>query len=42
VTHKGIELDKVMADTERDYISKALEMAHGSKQKAADLLWAEA
>jgi two-component system response regulator PilR (NtrC family) len=38
VTHKGIELDKIMADTERDYIFKALEMAHGSKQKTADLL----
>ncbi len=35
---EGIQLDKVMADMERDYIVKALEMAQGSRQKAADLL----
>lgn len=34
----GINLDQVMAETEKDYIIKALEMAHGSKQKAAELL----
>ena len=34
----GIELDTVMADIERDYILKAMEMAHGSKQGAAELL----
>ncbi|GAG06647.1 unnamed protein product, partial [marine sediment metagenome] len=33
-----IELDNVMADIERDYILKAMEMAQGSKQKAANLL----
>ncbi len=34
----GIELDKVIADIERDYILKAMEMAQGSKQGAAELL----
>lgn len=34
----GIDLDKVMAGIERDYILKALEMAHGSKQRAANVL----
>ena len=34
----GIELDNVMADIERDYILKALEMANGVKKKAAHLL----
>jgi two-component system response regulator PilR (NtrC family) len=34
----GIELDTVMADMERDYILKAMEMAQGSKQGAAELL----
>jgi len=34
----GIELDTVMADIERDYILKAMEMAQGSKQGAAELL----
>ena len=34
----GIELDNVMADIERNYILKAMEMAQGSKQKTADLL----
>jgi two-component system response regulator PilR (NtrC family) len=38
LTTSGIELDKVMADVERDYILKAMEMARGSKQKAAQLL----
>ena len=35
---EGIELDKVLAELERDYILKALEMAHGSKQRAAEIL----
>jgi two-component system response regulator PilR (NtrC family) len=34
----GIDLDKAMAEIERDYIFKAIELAHGSKQKAAELL----
>lgn len=38
MTQKGIDLDDVMADVERDYILKALEMARGSKQKTAELL----
>ena len=35
---EGIELDKVIAEIERDYVVKALSRAHGSKQRAADLL----
>jgi two-component system response regulator PilR (NtrC family) len=35
---EGIELDKVMEEIERDYIFKGMELAHGSKQKAAQLL----
>lgn len=38
LTPAGIRLDRVMLDIERDYITKAMEMADGSKQKAADLL----
>ena len=34
----GIELDNVIAEIERDYVLKAMEMAHGSQQKAAELL----
>jgi len=34
----GIDLDTVMADIERNYLLKAMEMAHGSKQGAAELL----
>jgi len=34
----GISLDEIMAEIEKDYILKAMEMAHGSKQRAADLL----
>jgi len=34
----GMKLDTVMADIERDYILKAMEMAQGSKQGAAKLL----
>jgi len=38
LTPEGINLEKVMAEVERDYLIKAMEMANGSKQKAADLL----
>ena len=34
----GIDLDKAMAEIERDYIFRAMELAHGSKQKASELL----
>jgi two-component system response regulator PilR (NtrC family) len=34
----GIDLDKAMAELERDYLIKAMQMAHGSRQRAADLL----
>jgi two-component system response regulator PilR (NtrC family) len=34
----GMDLDKAMAEVERDYILKALEISHGSKQRAAGLL----
>jgi two-component system response regulator PilR (NtrC family) len=34
----GIDLEDVMAQIEREYILKAIEMARGSKQKAAELL----
>lgn len=34
----GIDLEKTMAKIERDYLLKALEMAHGSRQRAAELL----
>ena len=34
----GIKLDKVMAEIEMDFVVKAIEMAHGSKQRAAELL----
>ncbi len=38
LTPTGIDLDKVMSTIERNYILKAMEVAHGSKQNAADLL----
>jgi two-component system response regulator PilR (NtrC family) len=34
----GIALDEIMAEIERDYVLKAMEMARGSKQRAAQLL----
>lgn len=34
----GISLDEIMAEIERDYLLKAMEMARGSKQRAAELL----
>ncbi|MBF0475955.1 MAG: sigma-54-dependent Fis family transcriptional regulator [Deltaproteobacteria bacterium] len=38
IPEEGIKLDDVMAKVERELILKALTMAHGSKQKAAELL----
>jgi len=35
---EGINLSKVMAEIETDYILKAMEMTYGSKKKAAELL----
>jgi two-component system, NtrC family, response regulator PilR len=34
----GIQLDEVMAEIERDYLVKAMEIARGSRQRAAELL----
>lgn len=34
----GIQLDEVMLEIERDYLAQALEIARGSKQRAAELL----
>jgi two-component system response regulator PilR (NtrC family) len=34
----GINLDEVISEIERDYILKAMEVAYGSKQRAAKLL----
>jgi two-component system response regulator PilR (NtrC family) len=38
LTSKGIDLDKVMAGIEREYLLKAMEISRGSKQRAAELL----
>ena len=38
LTSEGIDLEKVLEDMERDYVLKALRMAHGSRQRAAQLL----
>jgi two-component system response regulator PilR (NtrC family) len=38
LTLQGIDLDKAMGDIERDYLIKALDLAQGSKQRAAGLL----
>lgn len=38
LTTEGINLDETMAEIERGYLLRALDLAHGSKQKAADLL----
>lgn len=35
---EGIDLEEVMAEIEKDYILKALEISRGSRQKAAELL----
>ena len=38
LTLEGVDLNKVMAEIERNYILKALELSRGSKQRAAELL----
>jgi len=38
LTPEGINLDQILAEIERDYILRGLEIAHGSKQRAATLL----
>ncbi len=38
LTPEGINLDSVIAEIERSYLQKAMEMCNGSKQKAAKLL----
>ncbi len=38
LTAEGINLNSVMTEIEKEYLLKAIEMAKGSKQKAADLL----
>jgi two-component system response regulator PilR (NtrC family) len=38
LTYKGVNLNEVIDKIERDYIIKALEIANGSNQKAAELL----
>ncbi len=38
MTSEGIDLDQILAEIEKEYMIKALDLAHGSKQKAADLL----
>ena len=38
LTPGGINLDKVISEIEKDYIIKAMDLAQGSKQRAAELL----
>lgn len=38
LTLEGIDLDKAIGDIEKDYLIKALDLAQGSKQRAAALL----
>jgi len=38
LTPEGINLDQILDEIEKDYILRALEMAHSSKQRAATLL----
>ncbi|NLA74469.1 MAG: sigma-54-dependent Fis family transcriptional regulator, partial [Deltaproteobacteria bacterium] len=38
LTPEGIDLDSVIAEIERGYLLKAIEMCNGSRQKAAKLL----
>ena len=38
LTTEGIDLDKVMSEIEKDYIIKAMDVAQGSKERAAKLL----
>jgi len=35
---EGIDLEKVLAEIEKEYILKALELSHGSRERAAKLL----
>ena len=35
---EGIDLDRALAEIEKDYIMKAMDMARGSRQPCADLL----
>ena len=35
---EGVQLDKVLAEIEKDYLLNAMQMAHGSRQRAAELL----
>lgn len=38
LTPEGIDLEKVLVNIERDYVLKAIRMAHGSRQRTAELL----
>ncbi len=38
ITPEGVDLDEKLAALESEYILKALDMAHGNRKKAADLL----
>ena len=38
LTSDGVDLNSVMAEIEKDFLLKALELSKGSRQKAADLL----
>ena len=38
LTEKGLKLEEVMAELEREYLLRALDLSKGSKQKAAELL----
>lgn len=38
LTEKGLNLDEIIAEIEREYIIRALDLSQGSKQKAAELL----
>jgi two-component system response regulator PilR (NtrC family) len=38
LTPEGMDLDQILGQVEREYILKGLELAHGSKHKAASLL----
>jgi two-component system, NtrC family, response regulator PilR len=38
LTPDGVELEKVLEDVEKEFILQALELAHGTRQKAAGLL----
>jgi two-component system response regulator PilR (NtrC family) len=38
LTPEGVNIDEILGEVEKEYILKSLELAHGSKQKAASLL----